>query len=132
VVVPSGAAVPECGEGCIGAQLAARSGDGGAVRAGGFVGPGGACAPATLETAVNTHERRSARFIPMMGKRPALAEVPQLICRFFLFDALTRTSVHPVSGPRACLARKRYEFTISENGSAKNAPSAASVAARSR
>ena len=65
VVVPSGAAVPECGAGCIGAQLAARSGDGGAVRAGGVVGPGGACAPATLEAAVNTHERSSARFIPM-------------------------------------------------------------------
>jgi hypothetical protein len=65
VVVPSGAAVPECGAGCIGAQLAARSGDGGAVRAGGVVGPGGACAPATPEAAVNTHERSSARFIPM-------------------------------------------------------------------
>ena len=80
--------MPECGEGCIGAQLAARSGDGGAVRAGGAVGPGGACAPAPPETAVNIHERRSARFIPMVGKRPARAEVPQLICRF-LFDAFS-------------------------------------------
>ena len=69
--------MPERGEGCIGAQLAARSGDGGAVRAGGVAGPGGACALATLEAAVNTHESKNARFIPMEGKRPALAEVPQ-------------------------------------------------------
>ena len=77
MVVPSGAFAPERGEGCIGAQSAARSGDGGAVRAGGVAGPGGACAPATLEAAVNTHESKNARFIPMEGKRPALAEVPQ-------------------------------------------------------
>ena len=57
--------------------MAARSGDGGAVRAGGVAGPGGACALATLEAAVNTHESKNARFIPMEGKRPALAEVPQ-------------------------------------------------------
>ena len=31
VVVPSGTAVPECGVGCIGAQLAVREGGGGAV-----------------------------------------------------------------------------------------------------
>ena len=67
VVVPSGAAVPECGAGCIGAQLADRSGDGGAVRGAGVVSLGGACAPATPETAVNTHERRSARLIAMWG-----------------------------------------------------------------
>ena len=77
MVVPSGAFAPERGEGCIGAQSAARSGDGGAVRAGGVAGPGGACAPATLEAAVNTHESKNARFIPMEGKRPALVEVPQ-------------------------------------------------------
>jgi len=58
-------AVPDCGAGCIGAQLAARSGEVGAVRGAGVVSPGGACAPATPETAVNTHERRSARLISM-------------------------------------------------------------------
>jgi hypothetical protein len=78
VVVPSRAVVPERGEVvCIGAQLAARSGDGGAVRAGGVEGPGGACALATLVAAVNTHESKNARFVPMGRKRPALAVVPQ-------------------------------------------------------
>ena len=77
VVVPSGTAVPECGAGRIGAQSAARSGDGGAVRAGGVVGPGGACAPATSAAAIITHERNSARFKSMQGKRPAPAEVPR-------------------------------------------------------
>jgi hypothetical protein len=88
VVVPSGAFSPGFGNGCIGAQSAARCGDGGAVWAGGVVGPGGACAAATSATAINTHERRSARFIAMQGKRPALAEVPQSNCRF-LFDAFS-------------------------------------------
>ena len=74
---PPAAFAPERGEGCIGAQSAARSGDGGAVRAGGVAGPGGACAPATREAAVNTHESKNASFIPMEGKRPTLAEVPQ-------------------------------------------------------
>jgi hypothetical protein len=77
VVVPSGTAVPECGAGRIGAQSAARSGDGGAVRAGGVVGPGGAWAPATSAAAIITHERNSARFKSMQGKRPAPAEVPR-------------------------------------------------------
>ena len=81
VVVPSGAAVPDRGARGIGAQSAARSRDGGAVWAGGVVGAGGACAPAALEAAVNTHERRSARFIFMSGKRPVRADVPRLICR---------------------------------------------------
>ena len=76
VVVPSVAAVPDCGARCIEAQSAARSGDGGAVWAGGVVGAGGACAPATLEAAINTHERRSARFKLMSGKQPVGAEVP--------------------------------------------------------
>jgi hypothetical protein len=61
VVVPSGTAVPERGAGCMGAQSPARSGDGGAVRAGGVVGPGGAWAPATSAAAIITHERNSAR-----------------------------------------------------------------------
>jgi len=65
VVVPSGTAVPECGAGCIGAQLAVRSGDGGAVRAGGVVGLGGACAAAMLAVVAHTHEIRRARFIAM-------------------------------------------------------------------
>jgi hypothetical protein len=41
-VLPSGTVGLECGVGCIGAQLAARSGDGGAVWAGGVAGLGGA------------------------------------------------------------------------------------------
>jgi hypothetical protein len=52
---------------------AARSGDGGAVRAGGVAGPGGACAPAISATTIRAHEIRRARFIAMRGKRPALA-----------------------------------------------------------
>src|SRR5438034_6871889 len=89
-VFPSGTVAPEFGAGCIGAQLAAaaRSGDGGAVRAGGVVGPGGACAPATSATTIRAHEIRRARFIAIQGKRPALGEVPQLVCRF-LFDAFS-------------------------------------------
>jgi hypothetical protein len=70
VVVPSGTAVPECGAGCIGAQLAAREGDGGAVLAGGVVGPGGACAPAKSgvvkpAATIIAHEIRRGRFIAM-------------------------------------------------------------------
>jgi hypothetical protein len=76
VVVPSGTFSPAFGAGCIGAQLAARCGEGGAVWAGGVVGPGGACAPATSAAAIIMHERSSVRFIAMQGKRPALAEVP--------------------------------------------------------
>ena len=88
VVVPSGTFSPVFGLGCIGAQSAARCGDGGAVGAGGVVGPGGACAAATSTASIITHERSRARFIAMQGKRPALAEVPQSICRF-LFEALS-------------------------------------------
>src|SRR3954463_14233596 len=50
VVVPSGTAVPEFGFGCMGAQLAARSGEGGAVLAGGGGGLRGGCAPPTTGT----------------------------------------------------------------------------------
>jgi hypothetical protein len=60
----------------MGAQLAVREADGGAVGAGGVTGPGGACAPATPETAIRIHDRNSARLIAMQGKRPAAAEVP--------------------------------------------------------
>jgi len=60
--------VPVCGAGCIGVQLAAaREGDGGAVWAGGVVGPGGACAPATSAATIITQEIRRARFIAMQG-----------------------------------------------------------------
>src|SRR6185295_10784775 len=76
VVVPSGAAVPECGKGCIGAQLVAREAEGGAVGAGGVVGPGGAWATAMPEAAIRRHDRKSARLIAMQGKRSAAAEVP--------------------------------------------------------
>jgi hypothetical protein len=58
--------------------FAARSGDGGAVCAGGVAGPGGAWAPATSVSAINTHERRRARCIAMRRKRPSRALVPQL------------------------------------------------------
>jgi len=55
----------EFGAGCIGAQLAAREADGGAVGAGGGTGPGGACATAMLEAIITTHDRKSERFIAM-------------------------------------------------------------------
>src|SRR5258708_3370636 len=44
VVVPSGATVPRCGTGCVGAHSVARATAGGAVGAGGVAGAGGACA----------------------------------------------------------------------------------------
>jgi len=65
VVVLSGAAMAEFGAGCIGAQLAAREADGGAVGAGGVTGPGGACATAMLAATITTHDRKSERFIAM-------------------------------------------------------------------
>jgi hypothetical protein len=76
VVVPSGAASPGCCPGCIGEQLAAGGGDGGAVWAGGVTGPGGACAEAPPQTAITVHDRKIARFIPMPGKRLMVADVP--------------------------------------------------------
>jgi len=75
-VVPPGGTVPGCDG--IGAQFAARSGDGGAVCAGGVAGDGGACAPATPETAISTPESRSEDFIRMPGKRPAGAKGSRL------------------------------------------------------
>jgi hypothetical protein len=65
VVVPSGTAIVEPGAGCIGAQLATESGDGGAVWAGGVTEPGGAWASATPEAAINRHDSNNARFIPI-------------------------------------------------------------------
>src|SRR6185436_17039420 len=63
VVVPSGTFSPAFGRGCIGAQFAARWGDGGAVWAGGVAGPGGACATAMSAAAIVMHARTSARFV---------------------------------------------------------------------
>jgi hypothetical protein len=77
VVVPSGTAAPECGAGCIGAQLVAREGDGGAVWAGGVTGPGGACAEASPEAAIKIQESKNARFIPMQEKRLMATDVPR-------------------------------------------------------
>jgi len=81
VVAPSGTAAAEFDLGCMGAQLVARSGDGGAVLAGGVVSPGGAWATAMLPVATHTNENRSARFIAIWEKRPARADVPQPDCR---------------------------------------------------
>ena len=91
-----------CGCG-IGEQLATRAGCGGAVWAGGVVGAGGACALAIPGTTISRHERKSDWFIRMGRKRPARAGVPR---------------------------KSTARFTICENGSAKNAPSAASGGAR--
>jgi hypothetical protein len=104
VVVPSGAMVPRGGAGCIGVQLAARPGAGGAVWAGGVAGTGGACAPAGPETVARAQATKRECFIRMQGKRPARADVP---CRLSL------------------------SFRLCGSGSARNAPSAASGGARS-
>jgi len=59
VVVPSGATVPRCGTGCVGAHSLARATAGGAVWGGGVAGAGGACALATPDAAISTHERKN-------------------------------------------------------------------------
>src|SRR6266480_3172388 len=69
VVVPSGAIVPFCGTGWVGAQLAATAGAGGAICAGGVAGDGGACALAMREAAINAHERSQTDFILMKRER---------------------------------------------------------------
>ena len=56
---------PDAAAGCIGAQLVARAGAGGAVWAGGVAGAGGACALAAPAAAISTHERRVTCFIRM-------------------------------------------------------------------
>ena len=101
VVVPSGKAVPWGGTGCIGVQPWA--GAGGAVWAGGVAGTGGACALATSDAAISTHDKKNAYFI-MPGERRARAEVPR---------------------------RHTAVFRPCGNESARNGPSAASAAARS-
>ena len=60
----------------------------------------------------HTRDRNSARFIAMQGKRLRAAEFPVRLSHFYA-------------------RRKRRSFRICGNGSAKNAPSAASAAARS-
>jgi hypothetical protein len=77
VVDPSGAMVPRGATGCIGVQLAARSGAGGAVRAGGVAGAGGACALATPDTAISTDAKNSECFICMPENHPRAQKVPQ-------------------------------------------------------
>src|SRR5476651_1983982 len=58
VVVPCGTILP-CGVDCVGVQLVAvRSGAGGAVCAGGVAGAGGACALASSDVAISTHESK--------------------------------------------------------------------------
>src|SRR6185437_553363 len=63
-VAPFGAILP-CGVVWVGAQPVARSGDDGAVCAGGVAGTGGACAAAAPDTAISAHDRKSAGFIVM-------------------------------------------------------------------
>jgi hypothetical protein len=76
VVVPSGATVPCWGIGCVGTQLLARSGGGGAVCAGGVAGPGGACAFTAPEGATSKQARRSEDFIDMRENGPQARKVP--------------------------------------------------------
>jgi hypothetical protein len=74
VVIPCGIISPVRGADGNGAQSPA--GAGGAVRAGGVAGVGGACALAAPDTA-NTHKIVSERFIRILEKRPARLEVPR-------------------------------------------------------
>ena len=108
VVVPSGTATADRAGACSGAQLPARDGEGGAVSAGGVTGPGGACAVAVPEpeAVIRINNVDSARLNAMPGKRSAAGEVPD----------------H--RGFQRCPM-------LYGTGSAKNAPSAASAAARS-
>jgi hypothetical protein len=76
VVVPSGATVPGCGACCIGAQLVARAGAGGAVWAGGVAGAGGACATATPDRAISAPERNSECFSCMRENGPRARMFP--------------------------------------------------------
>jgi hypothetical protein len=69
VVVPSGQA-PCCGARCIGAQLPARAGIGGAVWACGVFGDGGACALAAPEAASSKIAIRLTGFIRMRENDP--------------------------------------------------------------
>ena len=78
----------------------------------------------------STHMREGVRVLYPCGKtacaRGGSATNLSLFC-------LTRTGVHPRIKSEGMLRSKApCSFTISENGSAKNAPSAASAAARSR
>ena len=109
---PSGTAVPACGFGCIGRAIGARV-PARAARSGPAALPcqAGPVPPPHRRPPSASHESRRARFIAMGGKRPARADVPRQI-------AALRT-----------LPESR--LTTSGSGSAKNAPSAASAAARS-
>ena len=89
--------------GVIGAQLAAFGDGGGAVACGGVDGAGGACALAAVTAAHSRQQRNHECFIRIQRERIAGASVPD--------------EVRPPS--RIC-----------DNGSAKNAPSAALGAAR--
>jgi hypothetical protein len=75
VVVPFGAILP-CGVVCVGAQPVARSGETGAVCAGGVAGVGGACAAAAPDSAISAYNSKRVDFVIMRGKQPARADVP--------------------------------------------------------
>ena len=85
VVAPFGAMLP-CGVVGVGAQPSARSGAGGATRAGGVAGAGGACALAIPDTANSAHEIKRVSLICMRGKRSARVDVPQKFSGFAVAD----------------------------------------------
>jgi hypothetical protein len=132
VVVSFGAMLP-CGVVCVGAQPLARSGAGGAVRAGGVAGAGGACALATPDAANSTHESNSECFICMVGKRPVCAEVPSPETNSVSLDQFCLVSsclgiVFPENRFPYC--EDCPGFRICGSGSARNVPSAASAVVR--
>ena len=100
VVLPSGAAEPRGDTGFIGVQSLVRGGAGEAVCAGGVAAAGGACALAMPGAAASSRQSSGALCFITPRKRSARAEVPPRILK------------------------------ICGNGSAKNAPSAASGDAR--
>jgi hypothetical protein len=102
VVVPCRGKVPSRDAVGIGAHSLACAGDGGAVCAGGVAGNGGAWAPAAPDATVSTQPKKSERFVPIQGERPAGVDVP----------------------------RGTADFRICDSGSARNAPSAASDGVR--
>src|SRR4051812_17504659 len=74
VVAPSGAAVPPCGAGCIGAQPLAPAAAGGVTLGDGFAG--GACAAAVPQAAIQKHDKTRTGFIRMERQRSGRTAVP--------------------------------------------------------